>query len=253
VGAGQQIHGIVVRMMTLFVFGILIVVVIGLIVAGAWAIAEATRRQRYFRTQYFQQTGTPYRKIITDKGKYGEFLTGERLDRLPGHHRMLFNLYLPKTDGTTTEVDLLFLHPSGIYVVESKNYSGYIFGSENDQRWTVSLEGGRRKEQFGNPIRQNAGHVAAFLRLLPQVDPRIVCSLIVFSERCKLAKVPTSTWDQIVVKRQFLESALRPRLGTGLLSDEQIDWLYSWLYPLTQANDTVKAAHIAQVQNRHPT
>ena len=223
---------------------------VGLVIAVLiWAIVSVVTRRRYARTTYYQQTGVPYRKMVGDKGKYGEYLTGEKLQRLPGHHRTLFNLYLPRSDGTTTEVDLLFLHPSGIYVVESKNYGGFVFGSESDRRWTATLAGGRHKEHFFSPTRQNAGHISALLNLLPQINPNVLCSLIVFSERCELAKVPANTWSRIIVKRNYLEQALQPRLTTRLLSDDQIDWLFSWLYPQTQVDETVKTAHIARVSN----
>ena len=50
------------------------------------------------------------------------FYTYRCLRQLPGYKRFLFNCYLPKQDGEKTEIDVIFLHESGIYVFESKNY-----------------------------------------------------------------------------------------------------------------------------------
>ncbi len=54
--------------------------------------------------------------------------------------------------GGTTEIDLLLIHPKGLFVFESKNYSGWIFGNEVYQNWTQTLPKGRRgdvhKERF---------------------------------------------------------------------------------------------------------
>ena len=61
------------------------------------------------------------------------------LEQLEGQKAIISNCYLPLKDSGTTEVDLILIHESGIYVIESKNYSGWIFGSENHKYWTQSL------------------------------------------------------------------------------------------------------------------
>ena len=45
------------------------------------------------------------------------------------------NLYIPKGDGTTIEIDLLLVDTTSIYVIESKNSSGWIFGDEKSKNW----------------------------------------------------------------------------------------------------------------------
>ena len=57
----------------------------------------------------------------------GEYFTYQCIAPLNGYKKFIFNCYLPKADGETTEVDVILLHESGIYVFESKNYSGWIF------------------------------------------------------------------------------------------------------------------------------
>ena len=61
-----------------------------------------------------------------DRGQFGEYLTEFAMGNgnLPG----TYSLYIPHR-GQTTEVDVLMLHERGVWVVESKNYSGWIFGS----------------------------------------------------------------------------------------------------------------------------
>ena len=97
-----------------------------------------------------------------NKGQVGETQIYKVLERLEGQKAIISNCYLPMKDSGTTEVDLVLIHESGIYVIESKNYSGWIFGSENQKYWTQSLpsRGGRtEKHQFYNPIWQNRTHV----------------------------------------------------------------------------------------------
>lgn len=76
---------------------------------------------------------------VKGKGEYGEDRIYDILQKVDGYKATLPNCYLPKGNGETAEVDLIFLHESGIYVFESKNYSGWIFGSENQKYWTQSF------------------------------------------------------------------------------------------------------------------
>ena len=86
---------------------------------------------------------------IWDAGSIGEHFVRQALLPLEGYKKLLSNCYLPKSDGTFTEIDVILLHESGIYVVESKNYSGWIFGKDYEQYWTQSLGG--KKAVFSTP------------------------------------------------------------------------------------------------------
>ena len=80
--------------------------------------------------------------LADNSGTYGEALTAIELNwvKLFGKKGItLKNIYIPKEDGGTSEIDLLFITPKGIFVIESKNYSGWIFGDEYSQYWTQSL------------------------------------------------------------------------------------------------------------------
>ena len=57
--------------------------------------------------------------------------------------KVLQNIYIPQNDEGTTEIDLLYLTQKRIFVIESKNYSGYIFGNEKYSKWTSSLYAGK--------------------------------------------------------------------------------------------------------------
>ncbi len=125
-------------------------------------------------------------------GHMGEYLTEYALVHagLPGRMRTWTNVLVPK-DGVVvdeTELDVLMLHERGVFVFESKNYSGWIFGSEHQRMWTQSLNKVTKK-RFYNPIMQNALHVGALSRRLV-VPEKDFMSYIVFSDRCELKQVP---------------------------------------------------------------
>ena len=95
------------------------------------------------------------------KGRHGEKLTEKELKKVSffgRKGRTLRNVYIPKENGETSEIDVMFICQKGIFVFESKNYSGWIFGNERDQYWTTSLSN-RQKNRFYNPIKQNRTHL----------------------------------------------------------------------------------------------
>ena len=153
-----------------------------------WMIVYLIRVGIYKRSAYYRATGNPYRSVMGDTGRYGEYLTGKELAGLGGS--VFYNVYIPKREGTT-EADIVMVHPSGVYVIESKNYSGRIYGGVEQPYWTQVLPRGQgrraEKERFFNPIMQNDLHVKYLKRYLGGDIP--VYSYIVFSERCDCQRV----------------------------------------------------------------
>ena len=74
------------------------------------------------------------------------------------YFKILNNLYL-STKNSSTEIDVVTIHETGIYVFESKNFSGWIYGGYKQKEWTQKLE--HFQNHFYNPIWQNKGHISA--------------------------------------------------------------------------------------------
>ena len=149
------------------------------------------------------------------KGHFLEYLIEYALShgRLSGRSRVWSNVLVPK-DGALideAEIDVLMLHERGVFVFESKNYSGWIFGSEDQRMWTQSLNRAT-KTRFYNPIKQNAVHVKALSRRLA-VPESAFASYIVFSDRCELKKVPTRGDGWRVCHKDDLMRLVRADLG----------------------------------------
>jgi hypothetical protein len=71
---------------------------------------------------------------------------------------------LDATSSDTTQIDHIFVSKYGIFVVETKNYKGWIFGSEKQAQWTQKLY--KKSYRFQNPLRQNYKHQKALQALL---------------------------------------------------------------------------------------
>src|SRR5690606_16421614 len=71
------------------------------------------------------------------KGMAGEKQVARILNTLdPNEYILMNDLYLPKEDGKTTQIDHILIGPQGIFVIETKNYKGGFTGSKHKQTWT---------------------------------------------------------------------------------------------------------------------
>jgi restriction system protein len=91
-------------------------------------------------------------------------------------YQLFSDLILPTRNGTT-QVDHVVVSRFGVFVIETKNMSGWIFGTENQPTWTQVVY--RRKSQFQNPIRQNYKHVRAVQEVLG-IDGNRLHSIVAF-------------------------------------------------------------------------
>ena len=117
------------------------------------------------------------------KGFIGEKSVAFFLSGLPENEYILINDVMLKTDRGSTQIDHVLLSIYGIFVIETKNYKGKIYGTEYGEQWTQYL--GKHKNSFYNPIRQNYGHVAALSTLLAQPKEAFI-PIVAFSIRSTL-------------------------------------------------------------------
>ena len=98
------------------------------------------------------------------------------------YHR-LNNITLPLANGGSTQIDHVIVSKYGIFVIETKNYKGWIFGNEAQRQWTQVIMG--RKYKFQNPLRQNYLHIKTLADLLA-LDMSYFHSMIAFIGECEL-------------------------------------------------------------------
>ncbi len=203
------------------------------------------------KTTYYQITGNSYWSTLHDDGKYGEYSIAQELSTFEMYGgKLLFNLYIPKQNGKTTEIDVVLITSVGILVVESKNYSGWIFGDECRTYWTQTLPSYRRvnKEKFYNPIKQNSYHIVHLRNLLKLTIP--IYSIIVFSDHCEFKNVSVKTDRVKVIHKKQLKSTIYSLMksAANCLSAEQIQNIYDKLFPFSQVDDSIKSQHVQDIK-----
>ncbi|MDR3067355.1 MAG: NERD domain-containing protein [Comamonas sp.] len=92
------------------------------------------------------------------------------------------NVTLPTPDRGSTQIDHLIFSPYGLFVLETKNYQGWIFGTEKQREWTQQMF--RKRSRFQNPLRQNYKHLKTLQSLL-DIAPEHLHSVIVFVGGCE--------------------------------------------------------------------
>ena len=184
-------------------------------------------------------------KSASFKGWFGEKLVSRKAAlRLPqGDYFPYDNVTIP--DGTgTTQIDHIYVSRFGVFVIETKNMSGWIFGRADQPQWTQSIY--KKKHRFQNPIRQNFKHLKMLEGLLQlpasklhsvivftgdstfKTDlPNCVCTLSNFIDHIKSFSTPLLTGEEV--------SEIRSKIESGRLA----------------ASRSTHVAHVEYLRNKH--
>ncbi len=96
--------------------------------------------------------------------------------------KIIPNSLYKREEGGTNQIDFMILNTKGLFVIEFKDFKGWIHGHENSTMWTQTFSGGT-KNQFRNPIKQNDNHIKTIKRLFVRFDISIpIYNLVVFSD-----------------------------------------------------------------------
>lgn len=211
------------------------------------------RSDRKLEDDYFKLTGVNIeeQKAIWDergRGYYGEFLVLERLFyEVPGACKFLMNVEVPTANGRTTEIDLLMIHETGIYVFEVKHHQGTILGKDSDQTWTQHFKVAGNYT-FNNPIRQNDYHIAALRHTLgalgiPNTAEAALQSVVVFThDDVDTSHLKVQRKDVLVTRVYNLVANMWPLLAqTAQWDVHQIDQVWNYLakYANTQPSPEI--------------
>lgn len=172
----------------------------------------------------------------------------------PAEYRLVFSLqkifppeqiiadcYLPKPDSNRTnhtvsdasliQIDCLAIDRRGIFVFESKDYVGWIYGHGDRVRWTQVSAYGQNKHQFYSPVRQNAAHIKALRAVTPHVP---IHSVIVFGREATLKILADIPDDCLVTTQGNLRTKLTNFDSPATLTEAEV----------RQQLSTIKAARV---------
>lgn len=201
----------------------------------------ASRPQSYLRTKFDYLD----EKSAEEKGEEGErFVAASALSKLPPELFLVFNdMILTTADGKTTQVDHVVIGSHGIFVIETKNYQGKVYGNESSSEWHQYL--GQKDFPFHNPIHQNYGHVKTLASTL-QVPESVFVPIVVFPNQTTLRIEAHSP----VLHINELADYIRDYSSTCHLTEAQMNTFYQVLCDVQESNQSKKQEHIEYVQEK---
>lgn len=214
-------------------FAALILILIGLTI-----IRKATKptRKRRYRYKPIYDYRSP-----EEKGAEGEAFVSNIIGGTVFGEQYLINDIIITYNSKSSQIDHILINTNGIYVIETKNYAGYIYGSEEDMYWTQVINQ-YTKNRFYNPVKQNATHVYNLKRLLNTTVP--IHSLVVFTK----ANIQKVYIPNVITIRDL---AIEVHNKKGPLTAQEMGTLYNKIMELKFSNSTTKQEHVENIQKRY--
>lgn len=160
------------------------------------------------------------------------------------------DLYIPNEHGHT-QIDLVIPTNVGIFVIEVKDYSGWIFGNANSTKWTQILAYGEERHQFYNPIMQNDGHITALRNTTEQLQNIPIYSVIVFYGSSTLKNISNIPHNCQVVYPKSASQYIKDVMTNNSPAPYTNKWEIMQILKLgveNGNNDAIKTAHLQKVK-----
>lgn len=173
-------------------------------------------------------------------GNRGEAKVCSILSKLPESDYIVRNDILLKTGRGTSQIDHVVVSVYGIFVIETKNISGWILGDQYGDEWVKNVYG--NKYRFRNPLKQNYGHVKALERAL-ELPFSIFIPIVVFSRRARL-KIETK--QAVIYPDKLLETIAEYQ--QPLLTTNEINSIAQKIDELTITSRENKKEHVDNIR-----
>jgi predicted RNA-binding Zn-ribbon protein involved in translation (DUF1610 family) len=135
------------------------------------------------------------------KGIIGEKSISSILYLLDKSKYSVINNIVLERDTKTSQIDHVVISDFGIFVIETKNYKGWIVGNEKSEHWTQVLF--KRKQRFYNPIKQNLGHINFLKTYLSKYPSINYIPIVVFLSK---SDIKVKTTYNIINSRQLIQT-----------------------------------------------
>ncbi len=158
------------------------------------------------------------------RGKIGEAKVDFKLNPLlfgKVEHRQINNFIIVDNNGKSHQIDHIEIRENGIFCIETKNYKGWLFGSENQDKWTQTLYN-NEKHQFLNPLKQNKSHIYHIRKVL---DDKYKINSVVVMVQNNADRIDCKN----VINLDDLKSYLKNYNDGTKYTVEEMDYIYNTL------------------------
>ncbi len=222
-----------------------LIIMIVLVLLGLLFYISMKFQSRPAQTQGQDQSGyenDPGSNWTDRKGQEGENEVQRILFRLPREKYIVLNDVLLPTGKGMTQIDHVIVSLYGVFVIESKNYKGKIYGTHDSEKWSQYING--EQYNFRNPIKQNLGHVMAIERVA-HISGRAIIPLVVFTGSATLKVLGC---NEVVYDGMLYETICR--YTDIFFTPEQMTQIAKIIDDKIEENRETKTAHINEVRER---
>ena len=177
------------------------------------------------------------------KGSVGEFKVNTRLNFLGNEYISLNDILIKSSNGNTSQIDELVLSEYGIFIIETKNYKGWIFGNEKSENWTQVIF--KEKHTFRNPIKQNWSHVYALKNVLSEFPNIHYFPIVVFTGDATLKGIESTV---PVIYSNRLNSTIKNLSSEKCLSQTEVEKIKSILKSVEITEKMARKEHVKNIK-----
>jgi hypothetical protein len=178
-------------------------------------------------------------KIIP--GKNGEVLTANYLSKLNQEEYLVINDITLKKGMWTGQIDHLVISRFGIFVVETKDWKGRLYGYTNNKYLTLCC--GRKSFTVYNPLVQNMNHISLLEKILYGYYNLNIVSIVAFTPRISF-RTGSGSFLFISEIIDYIKKYNEP-----IMSINKRDSIYRLLLKLKEEGKSLESEHIQFVQS----
>lgn len=207
----------------------------------------------HIRLAYKYETGKYPFEINKGDGSRLEYRVFKTLFGYGG--KVLSSLYTNGSNSNINESDIVFVHNTGIYVIECKDTDAInIVGDEDSRNWNYIFNENYSEERY-NPLKQNLGHINSLKNVLDNKYSND-CYISIVVINCKNINITytsnSSNYNQYIITPDKLESHIQSLIKDRekILSDEEVLDIYKYLHEnCSNVNKEIKDKHIINIKN----
>jgi hypothetical protein len=199
-----------------------------------------------------QSSSANKEQIAKRKGEIGEYKIDIQLDQLPKEYKYVSDILVKNSKARSgySQIDHMVISPYGIFVIETKNYQGTIYGGKTRKTWSVN-----GKFKMMNPFTQNYGHIQAIKDIVDKRYHDYFISMVSFTKRCtfkideldlrKIASNELIVYD--VELSDYIHrkvSVLKIHHKEPLLSENEINDIYNALVEANIVDQGIRNKHV---------
>ena len=177
------------------------------------------------------------------KGSIGEAKVNTKLNFLGNEYISLNDILIKSSNGNTSQIDELVLSEYGIFIIETKNYKGWIFGNEKSENWTQVIF--KEKHTFRNPIKQNWSHVYALKNVLSEFPNIHYFPIVVFTGDATLKDIESTV---PVIYSNRLISTIKNLSSEKCLSQTEVEKIKSILESVEITEKMARKEHVKNIK-----